>query len=461
MGVQDRDYMHDKEPGPSVDGPERSPDLLQAPPTRGVGVRRLNKKPLMFALGGAAAIALVLMFTLNARAARPKEEVKAPGDTGSAAVAAARPDFMNDAPEAGLISADGSMPVAGEGGVPLLVAENPNGVLTPDGAAVGPNGAPPPPQYVGGPAQGGYSRYSAEWEAYNQRRADMAQARYQRASSALGADSGVQLPSRTPPGQQAAPAGPVGAPGGGMMMSPPQGGAPAAGGARSPRGANGINAQDDKRAFLNESGGQNPYAAGRVESPVSPNELKAGSVIPATLITGINSDLPGQLVAQVNRNVYDTATGRRLLIPQGARLIGVYDSGVTTGQSRVLVAWTRLIYPDGSSIDLGSMPGVDAGGYAGLRDRVNNHTARVWGNAFLLSAFSAGVQLSQPRQVVGEEQTAGQVASAQLGQQLGQLGMEQSRRNLQIQPTLQIRPGMLVNVSVTQDLILREWRARR
>jgi type IV secretion system protein VirB10 len=446
---------------PTSDGPERSPDILSAPPKRGENVRRLNKKPLMFALAGASAIALVLVFTLNARAARPPEETGSAGTAATGAVTAARPDFMADAPQAGMISADGSMPIAGEGGVPLLVAENPNGVLTPDGQAG--SQMPPPPQYANAPSGGGgggYSRYSAEWEAYNQRRADMAQARYQRASSAMGADSSVQLPSRNGPGQQAGPSGGqgVGMPGMGAMQQPQ---APAAGGGRPARGGNGINAQDDKRAFLSESGGQNPYAAGRVESAVSPNEVKAGTVIPATLITGVNSDLPGQLVAQVSRNVYDTATGRRLLIPQGARLVGAYDSGVTTGQSRVLVAWTRLIYPDGSSIDLGSMPGSDAGGYAGLRDRVDNHTRRVWGNALLLSLFSAGVQLSQPRAVVGQEETPGQVASAQLGQQLGQLGMEQARRGLQVQPTLQIRPGFNMNVQVTQDLILREWRPRR
>lgn len=191
---------------------------------------------------------------------------------------------------------------------------------------------------------------------------------------------------------------------------------------------------------------------------MSPYEIKAGTVIPATLITGINSDLPGQLVAQVNRNVYDTATGRKLLIPQGARLVGEYNSSVSTGQSRVQVAWNRLIYPDGSSIDLGSMPGTDGAGYTGLRDRVNNHNVRRWGNAIMLSLFAAGVQISQPQATNGENVSNSQTAAAQLGQQLGQLGMEQSRRDMQIQPTLTIRPGATLSVAVTSDLILREWR---
>lgn len=160
----------------------------------------------------------------------------------------------------------------------------------------------------------------------------------------------------------------------------------------------------------------------------------------------------------MNRNVYDTATGRKLLIPQGARLVGEYNSSVSTGQSRVQVAWNRLIYPDGSSIDLGSMPGTDGAGYTGLRDRVNNHNVRRWGNAIMLSLFAAGVQISQPQATNGENVSNSQTAAAQLGQQLGQLGMEQSRRDMQIQPTLTIRPGATLSVAVTSDLILREWR---
>ena len=222
-----------------------------------------------------------------------------------------------------------------------------------------------------------------------------------------------------------------------------------------------LNRQDDKRAFLENSGGGNPYAPGRVQSPVSPNEIKAGAVIPAVLTGGVNSDLPGQITAQVTRNVYDTATGRRLLIPQGARLVGMYDSTVTTGQSRVLVAWNRIIYPDGASIDIGSMPAADAAGYAGVRDRVNNHYFQTFGNAIFLSVFAAGAQLSQPQATVGENESASQIMAAQLGQQVGQLGMETARRRLQVQPTLTLRPGLLLNVQVTQDLILREWQPRR
>ena len=176
------------------------------------------------------------------------------------------------------------------------------------------------------------------------------------------------------------------------------------------------------------------------------------------MIGGVNSDMPGQLQAQVSANVYDTATGTRILIPQGSKLMGIYDSRVTTGQERVLAAWTRIIFPDASAIDIGRMPGADEGGYGGFHDQVNDHFWKVWGNALFLSAFSAGIQLSQGG---GNNQTSGlsatQTVAASTGQQMGQLGMEIARRELQIQPTLEIRPGYRFAVQVTKDILLRRW----
>ncbi len=222
-----------------------------------------------------------------------------------------------------------------------------------------------------------------------------------------------------------------------------------------------LNRQDEKQAFLAESDprtlDQNTLQSRR-EAPRSRYEVKAGTVIPAVMIGGVNSDLPGVLLAQVSQNVYDTATGRFILIPQGSKLVGVYDANITTGQERVLVAWNRIIYPDASSIDLGRMPGADEGGYAGFNDQVDTHFWRVWGNAILMSAFSAGVQLSQGNAAAtnGSLNTT-QTIGAAMGQQLGQLGMEMARRNMQIQPTLEIRPGYRFAVMVTKDMILRPW----
>jgi len=438
-----------------MDGPERSPDLLMAPPKRGMDVRRLNKKPLLFVLGGATAVALVLIFTLNAKAARKDGDVAvAEAADGRSGPSPARPEFLKDAQTSGAIGeGDGTLPP----GVPSLMAGPEAGGPLPHGEA----GAAMSGQgyqqvaYAGG-GQAAWNPHSQAWDAYYQQRAAMAQARYKAADDARIGGSSVEVQNRQDRPQPQSGGQGAGSPGGGMMMA---GGGPAAGIGRGGRQqGDDLNWQGDKRAFLAESGGRDPYAAGRIQSPVSPYEIKAGTVIPATLITGINSDLPGQLVAQVNRNVYDTATGRKLLIPQGARLVGEYNSSVSTGQSRVQVAWNRLIYPDGSSIDLGSMPGTDGAGYTGLRDRVNNHNVRRWGNAIMLSLFAAGVQISQPQATNGENVSNSQTAAAQLGQQLGQLGMEQSRRDMQIQPTLTIRPGATLSVAVTSDLILREWR---
>ena len=222
-----------------------------------------------------------------------------------------------------------------------------------------------------------------------------------------------------------------------------------------------VNRAGEKRDFLSnrgpQSASQNRLAARR-EEPSSPFELKAGTIIPATMIGGVSSDLPGQILGQVSENVYDTATGRFILIPQGAKLVGTYDNSVTTGQERVLIAWTRIIYPDASSLDLGKMPGADEGGFAGFHDEVDDHFLKVFGNAILLSVVSAGVQLSQGN---ANNQTSGlttqQTIAAALGQQLGQLGQETARRNMQVQPTLEIRPGYRFVVMVTKDIVLRPW----
>ena len=133
-----------------------------------------------------------------------------------------------------------------------------------------------------------------------------------------------------------------------------------------------------------------------LREPVSPYEVKAGTIIPAVLLTGISSDLPGQLIAQVREPVFDTESGRHLLIPQGARLLGLYDHQVVYGQERVLITWKRVIFPNATSLSLkDGMPGTDTTGAAGFKDQVNHHLIRVFGNALLLSIISAGVQLSQ------------------------------------------------------------------
>lgn len=193
-----------------------------------------------------------------------------------------------------------------------------------------------------------------------------------------------------------------------------------------------------------------------VQAPRSRFEIRTGDVIPGVMISGINSDLPGQIMGQVSQNVYDTATGKHLLIPQGTRLVGTYNNNVVFGQSAVLIAWQRLVFPDGKALDIGSMPGADGSGYSGFRDQVNNHYLRIYSSALLMSAITAGVAYSQDRNSTNgtgyQQPTASSELSQALGQQLGQVSGQLISKNLNIAPTLEIRPGYRFNIVVVKDL---------
>lgn len=222
---------------------------------------------------------------------------------------------------------------------------------------------------------------------------------------------------------------------------------------------NAQNGQNAKDAFLTEPDRKNltdHYVLDSLHAPLSPYEVKAGSVIPAALITGINSDLPGAVIAQVREHVYDTVSGNFLLIPQGAKLIGRYDSQISFGQDRALVVWNRMIMPDGKSIDLGAMQGVDIAGYAGFNDRVNNHYLRIYGNALLMSLVGGGYELlANPNQNNNNINDPQSVIAANVGLQLAQLTNQITRRNINIQPTIEISQGYRFNVMVMKDLILQ------
>ena len=213
--------------------------------------------------------------------------------------------------------------------------------------------------------------------------------------------------------------------------------------------------QAAKRAFMAGEPDKRIYASGDIRTPASPYQLMAGTVIAAALVTGISSDLPGEAIASVTANVYDSVTGRHLLIPQGARLIGRYDSAVGYAQNRLLLKWERLILPDGSSILLDNLPGTDAGGQAGLKDRTDNHVDRLIGGAVLATVLGVGSSygsnsVSTDRSVVVATGDSAQSA-------VGQIGQEITRRNLDVQPTLTIRPGFPLRVIVEKDLILRPF----
>lgn len=189
------------------------------------------------------------------------------------------------------------------------------------------------------------------------------------------------------------------------------------------------------------------------EIPGSRYELRAGAVIPATLQSGINSELPGQITALVAQDVRDTATGTFVLIPQGARLVGSYGADVQYGQERVLVAWQRILWPDGKVLDIGAMPGADGAGYAGFKDLVDNHFWRLFGGALLLSGITGGVAYSQDALSPNNDRTTvGSAMGQAVGQQLGQVSEEMIRKQMNVAPTLEIRPGYRFNVQVTKDL---------
>jgi type IV secretion system protein TrbI len=214
--------------------------------------------------------------------------------------------------------------------------------------------------------------------------------------------------------------------------------------------------QDAKERFVvrTPAHSEDNYLNSTRTKPVGPYEIKAGWDIPAVLEQALNSDLPGEIKALVRENVYDTATGKYLLIPQGARLVGTYDSRVAYGQNGIQVVWGRLIFLDGSSVNLGGMVGQDASGFSGLRREVDNHYKRLIGFGLLTSVFSAAFQLSQTQRssVLGypsPEETAGSA----VGAQISQLGADVTRRNLNIQPTIKVPVGYRFNVRVNRDIL--------
>jgi type IV secretion system protein TrbI len=217
------------------------------------------------------------------------------------------------------------------------------------------------------------------------------------------------------------------------------------------------NGQDRKLAFVNAPVDTRTTSPDRVAAPASTYVLQAGNIIPAALITGIRSDLPGQITAQVTENIFDSPTGHFLLVPQGTRLIGIYDSQVGFGQSRVLLVWTRLIMPNGRSIVLERQPGADTAGYAGLKDDVDNHWGALFKAALLSTLLGVGGELGSTTGTGGNSDV---ITALRRGSSdsLNQTGQKVVQQNLNIQPTLTIRLGFPVRVIVNRDLVLEPYK---
>lgn len=387
------------DPAGEIEGEPRvadpQPFRLGGEPPR---VMRLSRKALAFGGGVAACtIAGALIYALQPAAVTAPTNVYEPQPGARPEVVAGAPATYDKVPRLG-------PPLPGDLGRPILAAQQ-NAVPAPATAA-----APDPAMAA-----------RAQWR---QRQLDEQQA---------------AIASKLFLGGSAASAG--------EAKASPQTGMPSA----LPASASGqvTEPQSARRAFLAPDATKVTTSAHRIVSASSPHTLQAGSIIPAALITGIRSDLPGQITAQVTENVYDSATGKILLIPQGARLIGEYDSAVSAGQTRVLLAWDRLLLPGGRSIELDRLPGADAAGMAGLQDRTNYH----WGNmvkaALISTMLGAGTQL-----VAQGDDDLTRALRYGLQDTINQTGRQVVQREIGIPPTLTIRPGSQLRVIVTRDLIL-------
>jgi type IV secretion system protein VirB10 len=225
------------------------------------------------------------------------------------------------------------------------------------------------------------------------------------------------------------------------------------------------NGQSEKLDFLlKDGGGRTPqgYSDNTRMPQVARLELKAGTVIPGLLITGLNSDLPGAVLGQVSANVYDSATGNYVLIPQGSRIMGAYDSKVSHGQKRIGIVWNRIIYPDGSSLNISGSPGTDLAGYSGIKGRVDNHYGQLLSAAFFSSVFAGAADIAtggrNNSNSGNESKSIRDVIVETAGAEIAAIGAKMADRALDIQPTIKIKPGQRFNVMVQQDVVfLQSW----
>lgn len=379
-----------------------APMRLRAEPPR---VTRLSRKVLA-GLGLVASVGIggALIYALQTRdGGRPNEELYSTENRSTADGIAGLPRDYSGLPQLG-------PPLPGDLGRPILGAQN--------------RGQPVPTPGVAAPNPG----LSPEEQRRIQ---ELESARTARLFASTDTRTAAATPSQTTPGVQPTPDLTS------LGLAPPP---------TTPT------AQDRQNAFLNAAADRRTVAPDRVAAPASPNVLQAGAVISAALITGIRSDLPGQITAQVTENIYDSPTGRILLVPQGTRVIGQYDNNVQFGQSRVLLVWNRLIFPNGRSIVLERQPGADAEGYAGLQDGVDYHWWDLAKAAGLSTLLSVGAELAtnDDDRLIQAIRNGGQDTINDAGQQI-------VRRQLNVAPTLTVRPGFPVRVIVTRDLVLEPY----
>lgn len=391
------------EPQRPTGDPQAAVKLRSDPPK----VMRLSRKAIGIATAVATAfVGGALIYALRPEGQKKAEELYNTDSRNAADGLANGPKDYGQVPKLGA-------PLPGDLGKPILDAQNKGAV-----AAMPPVGATPPQSRELADQQRAEQEREAARERLEQERDSARQARV-----FFGGAGGGSAPAN------------IALPLGGDAPAPPAPAVP--------------QQTDSRRAFLDRASDRRTTSPDRLNAPADAHILQAGSIIPAALITGIRSDLPGQITAQVTQNVYDSPTGRILLIPQGSRLIGDYDADVAFGQSRVLLAWNRLILPDGGSITLERQPGADPRGFAGLQDRTDYHWGGVLKAALISTLLGVGAEL-------GSGNDGNLVRALRRGSEdsINRAGEQIVSRELNVRPTLTIRPGFQVRVIVTRDLIL-------
>jgi type IV secretion system protein TrbI len=434
-----------------------APNIMQGRPGSGpnAGMRRLNRLPIFIALGLVLVVLAVIVFGLSSRGLwrHASEEERGDGARSASSFAENLKRGVSD----GIIGEPVPMPVASP--PPAEAAEvittPPLAHPSPPRSTHSPAARPAP---VAEPEAGGN-----DWREKLHREHEeqilkeyhrQAMARLQRAdgarSSPLRIDTRDQIERTagglTTPGIPEPGRGPDRARLSERLLAAAEAmGAPT-------MGLQGQDRQEQKQAFL-ERGRRGPGESTGLRNTGSPLTLARGSVIPAMLLTGINADLPGRILAQVSQNVYDSATGEHLLIPQGARLLGRYDSRVSYGQSRVLVVWTDILLSDGQSLSIGAMAGMDQEGQAGFKDKIDRHLFATFGSAALVALIGTGMDLTLPADRGSGFTDASDAARRSFSETFGRLAERTISKNIDVQPTLTIRPGYRFNVLVDQDLV--------
>ena len=403
--------------------------MLPPPPKRGKGVRRLNRRPIWIGTGVVCVIFLVIVYTYHQRMTRQQADAAA-ADVGQIQQGAG--SHARDV--IGTINPPPPQPRQ-----PVTPAALPP---ISDVQAQGSNATDPAAE----------ARQKA-WVVYYQQQAALEQARDDAEAKALTAGTDATSTGAAQSVQVSGPSGGVA----GYPAAPgsAQNGLPVAG--------VDSNAQAEKRAFLAQGGdplGVNEDLLASLHNPKL-DTIMQGTAISGVMVGGLDSDMPGMVVGTVSENIYDTATGNDLLIPQGSRVVGQYDNSVSNGQERIGVIWNRIIFPDTSSIQLGSMEGADQGGYAGFHDQVDTHFWSKFAAATIISIAGAAAQVAQPQQSAFSGYSPSSVASGQLTQGYSQLGQEYARAGLSIPNTIEIRPGYQFVIMCAKDVRLPPYVDRR